>query len=89
MRVTARQARAVTSQGVQPHSLGAVTAGCSLREEEPGDEHYNEDSRSSGLASKGPVPQYLSEASRAGLGVVARFNQKTQLPCKSVMMRQV
>ncbi|KAK4810802.1 hypothetical protein QYF61_008774 [Mycteria americana] len=39
---------------------GAVRAGCSLREEEPGAEHDNKASRSSDLASKDPVPQYPS-----------------------------
>ena len=66
-----------------------MRAGCSLREEEPGAEHDNKASRSSDLASKGLVPQYLSKASRAGPGMVAGFDQESQLPGKSVVMRQV
>lgn len=76
------QARAVTSL-----TRCAVRASCSLKEEEPGAEHYKA-SRSSDLANKGPVSQYLSEASRAGPRMVAGFNQESLLPRKSVVMRQ-
>ena len=69
-----------------------IMSGCSkhqLLQKRRGTEGDNVAARSGSSPARGPVPQPSSEASRAGPGVVASFNQQSRSSDNFVVTRQV